>query len=74
MKMNRPEDVVSDIKGEWAIEDIFIIRRMGQIAVGEIILAAAVSAKNRHDAFEACAGTIDRLKKLKTIKKREVFI
>jgi len=72
--MEELETVATEIKNKWVIEDILIIRRMGKVKVGEIVLAVAVSAIHRKEAFSACAETIDQLKQSKTIKKNEVFI
>ncbi|MDI6786268.1 MAG: molybdenum cofactor biosynthesis protein MoaE [bacterium] len=68
------EEIATNIKEQWKVNDIIIIRRMGKVMVKEMILAVAISAKRRKDAFSACMQTIDCLKKYKTIKKKEIFI
>lgn len=61
------------VRGKWNIEDMVLIRRLGELRTGDIILAAAVSAEGRDDAFGACRDVVDGCKKLKCIKKTELY-
>jgi molybdopterin synthase catalytic subunit len=65
--------IAADIKDEWTLEDVLLIRRIGCLDVGEIISLVAASSPNSEDAFEACKQGISRLKKMSTIKKQEQF-
>lgn len=65
--------IVVDIKGKWQIQDIALLRRMGKLALGEIILIAAVAAPHRKEAFEACQYAIERLRGMISVKKRENY-
>jgi len=57
----------------WAIEQVAIVHRIGVVPLGEASVVIAVSAAHRHAAFEACHFTIDRLKEVVPIWKKEHF-
>ena len=66
-------DIASEIRTQWEIEDIALCRRAGRLNFGEIILVAAVSAPRHKAAFEACQGAVERMKKMRSVTKREVL-
>lgn len=55
------------------ISEIAIVHRAGYFEVGDDILLIAISAGHRGPAFEACLWTIDRIKDLHDLWKREDF-
>lgn len=57
----------------WPIEGIAIVHRIGVVPIGEPSVVIAVSARHRVAAFEACHFTIDRLKEVVPIWKKEHF-
>jgi molybdopterin synthase catalytic subunit len=61
------------LANEFSISDVLLIRRAGTLGVGDIISLVAASSPNSEDAFEACRQGIAMLKKMKTIRKQEVF-
>lgn len=64
----------TEIANRWpAITGIAIAHRVGRVDVGEASVMIAVSAPHRHEALEACAFGIDRLKKTLPVWKKEVF-
>jgi len=63
----------ASLRKNWNVEDVLIIRRMGELHIGDIILLAAVSAEGREDAFAACRGAVEGCKKIKNIAKKELF-
>ena len=65
--------IASDIAARWQIQDVALCRRTGRLKLGELILAAAVSAAHRREAFEACQYAVERLKAMKSIAKREIW-
>jgi molybdopterin synthase catalytic subunit len=67
-------DIASEIRSRWEIEDIALCRRAGRLNFGEVILVAAVSAARHKAAFEACKGAVERMKIMKSVTKREVFV
>ena len=68
------EEIASILRAQWPISDVLLQRRSGVLAVGEIISLVAVGAAASVDSFAACSAGLELLKKMKTIKKREVFI
>ncbi len=66
-------DIASEIRKQWAIEDIALCRRAGRLNFGEVILAVAVSAPRHKAAFEAFQGAVERMKSMKSVTKREVL-
>ena len=63
----------ASMRKNWNLEDVLIIRRMGELHIGDIILAAAVSAEGRGDAFGACRDAVEGCKKIKNISKKELL-
>lgn len=51
---------------------VAVTHRVGKLAVGDIIVAIAVSAAHRQDAFTACRFMIDELKRTTPIWKKEL--
>jgi molybdopterin synthase catalytic subunit len=66
--------ISKEIREKWAIEDLLIIRRLGQLNIRDIISLVAVSSSHRQEAFDACHYGVNRLKKMSTITKKEAFI
>ncbi len=70
-ELHRIADVA---KKTWpSIEKIAITHRLGQLKIGEIAVAIAVSSPHRDTAFTACRFVIDELKKSVPIWKKEFF-
>ncbi len=69
------EKVLQELEGEvrnrWAVMDMVIIHRVGQLKPSDQIVLVAVCTKHRHDAFEACAYTMDMLKTRAPFWKKE---
>ncbi len=64
----RISELASD---KFDITKLSIAHRVGRLKVGEVIVAIAVSAAHRKDAFRACEFVIDELKKTTPIWKKE---
>ena len=62
-------EIVAELKEQWQLEDVLMIRREGCLAVGEIISLVAASSPASEDAFQACMQGISRMKKMKTVTK-----
>ena len=67
------DQIIGDIKNKWQIQDCTLIRRKGKLQLGETILAAAIAAPHRKDAFEACQYAVERLRGMVSVKKIESF-
>ena len=73
MADNQLQRIVDEIKERWAIEDVTISHRLGRLEIGEASLMVAIASPHRKEAFEACAYSIDRIKQIVPIWKKEFF-
>lgn len=58
----------------WSLRKVALLHRFGDLAVGEVSVAIAVSAPHRAEAFEACRHAIERLKQDVPIWKKEHLV
>lgn len=71
------EELMAEIAGEIAampmVHAVAISHRVGVLGVGDVALAAAVSAAHRGEAFDACRQLVEEVKARLPIWKRQVF-
>ena len=71
------EQVLATIAAEFATEaDVLALavsHRVGQLAIGDVALVAAVATEHRAAAFDICARFVDEVKARLPIWKRQVF-
>ena len=65
--------VAEEMSERWDLKAVAISPRLGRLAVGETSLVVAVSSAHRRDAYEASAFSIDRIKQIVPIWKKEFF-
>ena len=70
---NLLEKVASEIAARHEVLSVAVAHRHGPIPIGESALVAAVAAKHRKAAFEACADLVDAVKAQIPIWKHQVF-
>jgi molybdopterin synthase catalytic subunit len=63
----------AEIQARWPVDGIAIVHRTGRLAIGEASVAIAIASPHRHEALQACAYAIERLKEIVPIWKREVW-
>lgn len=73
MALGDLKKIATELMSEKGIGGITIIHRTGSLEVGEVVVAVAVSAPHRKEAFEVCQSIIDRLKQTTPIWKQEFF-
>jgi molybdopterin synthase catalytic subunit len=80
IRFSAPGDLEGELKGieaklrkKWRINDFYLLRRLGDLKIGDIIMVVAVSATGREDAFQACMEAVEMCKKLKNQRKEELF-
>ena len=73
MALSKMEEIRGEIQVQFQIEDIAIAHRIGTVPIGEISLVIAVASPHRKEAFLACHQTVDRIKEIVPIWKKEVF-
>ena len=72
MAEKRLAEAEREVKRRWpATTGVKIVHRVGNLAVGEVSVAVAVSSPHRAEAFEACRHAIETIKHDVPIWKRE---
>jgi molybdopterin synthase catalytic subunit len=71
MALKKLAEIEADTRQRWPVGDLVLEHRLGHLDVGAVSVAVAVSCPHRAQAFEACRHTIDRLKELVPIWKKE---
>jgi molybdopterin synthase catalytic subunit len=64
-------DIARDAVARFALQDVHIVHRVGQILPGEAIVFVATAAAHRREAFEACDYLMDYLKSRAPFWKKE---
>ncbi len=65
--------VAEEMRRRWELTGVAIHHRLGKLAIGEASLVVGVSSAHRKEAFEACHYSIDRIKQIVPIWKKEFF-
>ena len=65
--------VADEMVDQWELTGVAIHHRLGRLEIGEASLVVAVSSAHRQAAFEACHFSIDRIKQIVPIWKKEFF-
>jgi molybdopterin synthase catalytic subunit len=74
MAIAKMRQVADEAHARWSsVVDIAIVQRIGHLEVGELAIVIAASSVHRDEGcFEACRYTIDRLKQIVPIWKKEI--
>lgn len=67
------ERIGREVSERWPSVRLALHHRIGRLAIGEASIAIAASSAHRADAFAACRYTIERVKQIAPIWKREFF-
>lgn len=65
-------EIEKQAQERWALDDVLIIHRVGELAPGEAIVLVCVSAAHRREAFEAADYLMDFLKTKAMFWKKEI--
>jgi molybdopterin synthase catalytic subunit len=68
------QKIVSEVSAHYAVNDVAVAHRYGDIAIGECAFAVAVSANHREAAFDACSALVNAVKEKLPIWKHQVFV
>jgi molybdopterin synthase catalytic subunit len=71
MAERKMSEIEEQAREQWRLKKITTIHRCGNLRVGEVSVAVAVSSEHRAEAFEACRFMIDSIKHTVPIWKRE---
>jgi len=66
-------EVAADVAARFPVDAVAVVHRVGTLRVGDVALAAAVSAAHRAEAFEATAELVEEIKRRLPVWKRQVF-
>lgn len=64
-------EIAETARARFALDDLMILHRVGQIAPGEPVVFVATAARHRREAFEACDFLMDYLKSRAPFWKKE---
>jgi len=67
------EQIVDEAKQLWPSARVATHHRIGRLEIGEASIVIAAASAHRGDAFAACRYTIERVKQIVPIWKREHF-
>lgn len=65
--------IESEVGRRWPHARLAVQHRVGRLEVGEASVAIATASPHRADAYAACRYTIERIKQIAPIWKREFF-
>ena len=65
--------VAADVAARFPVDAVAVVHRTGTLTVGDVALAAAVSAAHRAEAFAATAELVEEVKRRLPVWKRQVF-
>jgi molybdopterin synthase catalytic subunit len=67
------ERISSEVRSRWPDVQLALHHRTGRVEIGSASVAIAAASPHRAHAFTACRYTIERVKQIAPIWKREVF-
>ena len=67
------EQVAAEIAKEPSVYAVAVSHRVGELAIGDVALAAAVSTAHRAEAFTLCARLVDEVKARLPVWKHQIF-
>ena len=68
------QQIGDETRARWkTVYEVSIVHRVGRLQIGEIAVVIALSAAHRPEVFDALRFTIDRLKEIVPIWKKEVW-
>jgi len=67
------QEIATEAKERWHVEDIAISHRTGKLMVGDINLVVAVASAHRRHGFAACRYIIDQFKRRLPTRKVETY-
>jgi molybdopterin synthase catalytic subunit len=67
----RLQEIASEARQKWQLNNIAICHRIGKLKVGDINIVIAVAAAHREEGFAACQYVIDRFKQTLPTRKKE---
>jgi molybdopterin synthase catalytic subunit len=72
MAEKKMQEIESKVRAKWPVKKMTMVHRYGNLKVGEVSVAVAVSCEHRAEAFEACRFAIDAIKRTVPLWKKEL--
>lgn len=72
MAQTKLEEIANEMCQNWAVK-VSIAHRLGRVNIGEASLVVAVGSSHRKEAFDATEYSVDRIKQIVPIWKKEHF-
>ncbi len=73
MALKSFEEIGKEARNLWQISELSIVHRVGTLSIGEPAVFILTSAPHRKEALSACAYTIDRIKEISPLWKKEII-
>ena len=73
MALKKIEEIGSQARKDFDIRDIAIVHRLGHMEIGECSIVIVVASAHRSPAFDACRYSIDTIKQIVPIWKKEFY-
>ena len=65
--------ILNEVRERWGVTDAAVAHRVGRVDIGQVSMVVAVAAPHRKESFAACWYTVDRIKEIAPIWKKEFF-
>jgi molybdopterin synthase catalytic subunit len=73
MALKKMAELEEEARRRWPVIELALVHRVGNLELGEVSVAVAVSCPHRHESFEACRWLIVSLKQVVPIWKKEIW-
>ena len=70
---NRLQEIASEVRQKWQLNNIAICHRVGRLNAGDINIVIAIASAHREEGFAACQYAIDRFKQFMPTQKKETY-
>jgi len=70
---NNLQEIASEIRQKWQINNLAICHRISKLKVGDINLVVAIASAHRQEGFAACQYAIDQFKQKLPTQKKETY-
>ena len=70
---NKLQEIASEVRQKWQINNLAICHRIGKLEVGDINLVVAIASAHRQEGFAACQYAIDQFKQKLPTQKKETY-
>lgn len=73
MADNKLLEIDQEIRQRWSVNELVIAHRLGRLEILDVSLVVVVASPHRKEAFAACQHSVDRIKQIVPIWKKEFF-